>query len=524
MPASDTEFGEFSGLYQRLQNRFSEQLGEKEPLYGEAGRGIREEVVCCIWFGGHFPPEGLSADDGRRLEVLSPGWWNVEGGPDFVRAEFILEGKGRVVGDVEVHTLSSSWYAHGHHRQPEYNDVALHVVLWDDQRAGGKRVIRSEDGSAVPQLILSDFIEEDLEELVELIGPEDEQPREEAVMAEGRYCGRAYAEGKMAPEWLGRLLDAAGDYRVLSRASAFADLFKNHSREQLFYERLAEALGYKNNRMPFIQLAGLLPVKSLRRIVPVDEEFEGRAILLEALFFGVAGFLPQGEVGRFDPETARYVEQLQGAWERLGRVPTDVRLSRNHWKFAGARPVNYPPRRITALARLYARHLHDGVFARLVRLVATTRPEGRRRADVALREALVNLLRRLEHPYWSCHYTLGGKRLAKAKALVGRQRATSILVDVALPMLVAHARQQDDSQTIGRLHQLWKRMPRRPDNTITRRMGQVMFGGAGESRKVVTSACRQQGLHQIYRDFCRTSRGCRQCVVYLAHQAEESLL
>ncbi|MCK4374877.1 MAG: DUF2851 family protein, partial [Candidatus Brocadiae bacterium] len=105
----------FSDLYGRLLREFAAQIGEKESAYGGAGRSVREEIVRCVWFGGHFSGEGLATDDGRRLETLSPGWWNVEGGPDFVRAEFLLEGQGRLVGDVEVHTLASSWYSHGHH-------------------------------------------------------------------------------------------------------------------------------------------------------------------------------------------------------------------------------------------------------------------------------------------------------------------------------------------------------------------------------------------------------------------------
>ncbi len=509
----------FSDAYARLQEEFATELGEERVAYGRAGQNVREEIVRCIWFGGHFPSSELTTEDGRRLEVVSPGWWNVEGGPDFVRAELLLEGEGRTVGDVEVHTNASGWYAHGHDEQPEYNDVALHVVLWNDRDDEG---VRSEDGRLIPQLTLSRVIEEDLEELVEAMGPDEEPLPEQWRGVEGRYCGRAYREGAITAEWLGGLLDAAGDHRILMRAAALTDLFQNHSREQLLYERLAEALGYKSNRMPFMQLAGVLPVSTLRELLPEGAESEEKSRLLEALYFTVGGFLDDGS-DEHDPETADYVAALRRARDEIGEMPTQVRMTPDHWHFGGTRPVNYPTRRMAALARLYARRVHEGVFSHFLRLLTVTRPEGRQRADVALRNAFLQTFQQLYHPYWSRRCTLGGKKLNKDTALVGRQRATSILVDVLLPMLLAHARAEEDGTLTTRLHGLWDGLPRRQDNSITRRMCRVIFGDRQEARKVVDSTRRQQGLHQLYRDCCRTERGCERCVVYLAHKAGKNL-
>ena len=54
-------------------------------------------------------------------------------------------------------------------------------------------------------------------------------------------------------------------------------------------------------------------------------------------------------------------------------------------------------------------------------------------------------------------------------------------------------------------------------------MGQVIFADAAESLRVVTSARRQQGLHQLYRDACRGEKGCERCVLYLAHRSGKTL-
>ncbi len=526
-PAQQTGF---TDLYGRLQTEFADQLSEESAVYGRAGQNVREEIVRCVWFGGHYPADGLTTDDGRRIEVLSPGWWNVEGGPDFVRGEFALEGAGRVVGDVEVHTLASGWYAHGHDRQAEYNDVALHVVMWNDlgngNGTGGKgaeTAVRTRDGNIVPQLTLSRAVGQDVQELVELIGEEAEQLQEDWHGVEGRYCGRAYKSGELSPEWMGRLLDAAGDHRILTKASALGNLFANHSREQLLYERVAEALGYKNNRMPFMQMAGLLPARLLREIVPAGAPRDEKRDRLEAAFFVVSGLLQRKPPEEDDPETAAYRAKLQRTWEDFGEPPVQAKLSPDHWQFGGTRPVNYPTRRIAALAALYADQLHKGLFSHFLRSVGSAEAEPGRRFDVCLREDLLETFQQLDHPYWSHRYTFGGKKLQKPRALVGRERATTIVVNVLLPMLLAHARLEEETGLAERLHALWSGMPRRPQNTVTRRMSQVMFGSIEDAREVVDAARRQQGLHQIYRDCCRTGDGCDQCLVYLAHKAGRTL-
>jgi hypothetical protein len=102
---------------------------------------------------------------------------------------------------------------------------------------------------------------------------------------------------------------------------------------------------------------------------------------------------------------------------------------------------------------------------------------------------------------------------------VGNQRSTAILVDVLIPMLFAHARMRDDARLTGRLTDLWTRLPRRHPNTVVRRMQEVLFGDDGMARELINSARRQQGLHQLHRDFCQSPQGCDGCIIYLAHQA-----
>ena len=68
-----------------------------------------ERFLQVIWNERHLR-ENLTLVNGERLSVLSPGIWNVAGGPDFHDASLLVDGH-LVTGDVEIHRRSSDWFA-----------------------------------------------------------------------------------------------------------------------------------------------------------------------------------------------------------------------------------------------------------------------------------------------------------------------------------------------------------------------------------------------------------------------------
>lgn len=509
----------FSDLYGRLVEEFGEGLREPARCYVGAQQNVREEIVRCLWFGNHFSPEEVATDDGRRIEVLSPGWWNVEGGPDFIRAELLVEGAGRVVGDVEVHTLASDWFAHGHERQATYDNVVLHVVMWNDVEG---REIRLNCGRVAPQVTLAPLVESEISDLLEIVDLEGASSEGPPTIP-GRYCGEALAGGEMSPEWLGRFLDCAGDHRVLAKSDAMARLEQKRAPEQVLYERVAEALGYKNNRMPFLQMAGLLPTGQLREMAPADGPVEQTHAAIEAAMFGVGGFLDAEQKPDADQGTLSYVAALRERWTAMPARLHDARMGREHWTLGGTRPVNYPARRIAALSGLYATHVGTGLLSHLLRAVASARPEGRRKLDRTVRDALMDVFVGVQHPYWSRRYSFGGKKLARPVALIGSERAQAIVVDVVLPLLLAHVRAEGDEELMRRIHMAWRGLPRRQPDSVVRRMAQVLFKDPAQGAYIVNSERRQQGLHQLHRDFCSADGGCASCLLYRVHQAGRKL-
>ncbi len=93
--------------YREVVKRYCGVRENADLGYGSKGKKIKEQLVKCIWSGQLLKKDKLYTEDGLRIEVISPGRWNLEEGPDFKGTEILLEGKGIVKGDVEIHVCSN---------------------------------------------------------------------------------------------------------------------------------------------------------------------------------------------------------------------------------------------------------------------------------------------------------------------------------------------------------------------------------------------------------------------------------
>jgi hypothetical protein len=110
----------------------------------------------------------------------------------------------------------------------------------------------------------------------------------------------------------------------------------------------------------------------------------------------------------------------------------------------------------------------------------------------------------LHDEYWDVHYTVSSKASLKAMALVGDTRVTEMLVNVFFPIA-------------------WSRAPKRwltyieLPATLTNRRVEVaatrLFGESPRRRELLKKAAIQQGLLQVYEDFCMQDRSdCERCL------------
>ncbi len=124
---------------------------------------IRQRILRCLWFDQAFATPPKHTDGGVPLRVFTPGWWNLEDGPDFRNAALKLGPSRTVKGDIEVHLRASDWEKGGHDKDLSYNGVILVVCLWNDT---GQRAVRTAGGAEVPQLTLEPHLSD--EKLCEL--------------------------------------------------------------------------------------------------------------------------------------------------------------------------------------------------------------------------------------------------------------------------------------------------------------------------------------------------------------------
>jgi hypothetical protein len=370
--------------------------------------------------------------------------------------------------------------------------------------------VRTAAGREVPQFTLGPHVTDEMPELLELLAGTETGPAE---APKGRWC----AEGRVDRPWLLELLALAGDERALARAERAERLLKRSSREQILYEGLMDALGYKSNRLAFQQLARLVPVDLMRKVAPVGGAERERALALQALYLGAAGLLPEGEEsGRMEPEPAALAAELAGRWVTLKGELRERPMGREHWHFGGTRPLNYPTRRIAAVSRIYARWGAAGLFPALVeRIESVPADAGRREARAAFRD-LRSVFTEVEDAFWARRFRLKGRALARAARLVGEARAAAIVVNVVVPLLLMHARTTDDEALERKVHAVYSWMPSPGPNAVTRRMAGLLFESEADARRDVCTARLQQGLHQLYGDYCGgDAEGCERCLVRL---------
>jgi hypothetical protein len=431
--------------------------GVRERSLLEAPQTWSELELQACWFAGDFGRDFRTAE-GQTARIIQFGVWNHEAGPDFSHAAVSFEGGPPKAGAIEFDMDVRDWERHGHGQNPAYEAVVLHVYV---TQGGPEFFTRTVSHRSVPQVLLDPAI-------LRAVPP---GPLPEAKL--GRCSSPLVG---LEPAKARAVLLGAAEYRLRRKAAALARLCEAHGPDEALYQALAAALGYKSNKLPFTVLAQRLPLKLLQK----------RRGEIEALLFGVSGFLPERELSQLPPDSRKWVTALWHQWWALRGEFAGLALAPKVWRLSGQRPVNHPQRRLAALAQIV---LHWRELQRL--------------AGGGGFEKLGAFFAGLHDPHWERHYTLHSRASKSPMALLGDSRISDIMLNVFLPLQV--------SRDAGALEtfRAW-RAPmtnRRVEVAATR-----LFGEHPERRKLLQSAAVQQGLLQIYEDFClQDASDCANC-------------
>lgn len=110
---------------------------------------LPERRLQKLWMNSLWKRK-MTTLDGDSLQVLSPGIWNHHEGPDFRNAMLFI-GETMKEGDVEIHYGNGDWYRHGHHTDPAYDRVILHLIFNSIDK--NKRVMNSK-GEGIPVCLI----------------------------------------------------------------------------------------------------------------------------------------------------------------------------------------------------------------------------------------------------------------------------------------------------------------------------------------------------------------------------------
>jgi len=407
-----------------------------------------EQELQSRWFAGEFGRD-FTTTDGRKVEIVQFGCWNHAAGPDFCDAVIRLDGEKRA-GPIELDPDARDWENHGHAINPAYDSVILHLFVTAPD-ASRKYFTRTASHREVPQVVL------DLATLA--------PGRPKFLQAEARVGRCAFPLRDLPAPKLDALMVSAAQYRLRLKAKRFHRVAEIHGFDEAWFQALAEALGYANNKLPMRVLAQRLPLAQLRTFPDIEAE---------AVLFGAAGFLGQPSFETAAPDARPYLRELWESWwkRRDGFART------LQWKLSGTRPVNHPQRRVGALAALV--RSWDRVAAPLK---ATT---------PFVRKAFENAFAALEHPYWSHHYTLNSKAAPRPMLLVGKSRVADILANIVVPARIGNE---------PALWDLYRKLRAELDNHKVRRARQRLFA-AQSGDPTEKWLYQQQALLQIYDDFC----------------------
>lgn len=375
----------------------------------------------------YYPAKPLYTTDGRNVEIIDPGLHNTNAGPDYFNAKVKI-GEELWVGNVEIHSVSSDWFHHGHDKDDAYNNVILHVVEKADME------VVTADGKQIPQLVLQvpPYVAENYSALL----------REELFPPCHQYVSQ------MSLISIHQWLDALCVERLESKTERI-NLYAEKADgdwEHAFFQVLARSFGFGINGEAFEEWANHISLS-------VAGKHRDNLFQIEALFLGQAGLLEEDMLVPYHKEEAfkdGYFEKLRHEYQFLAHKFTLQPMNGIHWRFLRLRPQNFPHIRLVQLAVLFhSEHVQLSSILEAKDL-----------------EQIHKIFSTHVTSYWETHYGFGSESARATKELTARS-LDLIIINAVIPMLFAYGRHSLHEDYCERALDLLTRI-KAEDNRFTR--------------------------------------------------------
>ncbi len=410
-----------------------------------------EQLLHYVWKHKLFPLKPLETVQGENLEIIDPGTYNSNAGPDFFNAKIKLSGI-VWVGNVEIHLQSSDWKRHGHHLDTNYNSVILHVASKIDTE------VRRPNGEYIPQMELHcpPYLLENYRQLIET--------------SHYPACYRLIPAlpKLLLHSWLTRLQTE----RFEQKTARIYQLLERYEKnwEQVFFITLARNFGFGTNSEAFELWASTIPLYAVNK--HRDSLFQ-----IEAFFFGQAGLLQEIPS---DDYTGRLIKEYAYLSHKFSLKPSE----NCRWKLLRMRPGNFPYIRIAQLASFYYRS--EGLLSVLL--------------ETETLKGLRDILRGGTSEYWLTHYVFGEESPAQVKT-ISNSSIDLLVINTIIPFLYAYGKSNGHKLLLQRANKLLEEL--KPENNYivrTWRECGLEASHAGDS----------QALIQLKKNYCDI-RKCLYC-------------
>lgn len=417
---------------------------------------MKEEFLHWVWKNGLFDPASLNDKDSGPVEVVTPGEYNRDSGPDFFNTRLIIGGTSWA-GNTEIHINASDWYRHGHHTDHAYDNVILHLVFNNDAEAftaSGRKLVT----------VNISFEEAIWENYLDFIN-------NPSLLACSGHINRL--DMLKVRHWI---FSVTVD-RLERKSNETGEILKKNGNdwEDTLYRLVSRYFGFRVNTDPFDMLSSHLPLKVIRK-------HADNLLQVEALLFGTAGLL---DVSLFREALADdYYRVLCREYHILQSKYSLQPVDGWMWKFNRLRPANFPTVRIAQLAALLADG--QGLFSRVLEC-----------HDASDLRALLSVS---ASEYWNTHY-LFGKQVKNASVKAGRQSVDLLIINAIVPLLFHYGKMKQNDERCEMALDILDSLPPE-DNSIVRD-----FLAAGIRPD---SAFTSQGLIDLRISWCRYHK-CLDC-------------
>jgi hypothetical protein len=419
---------------------------------------MKEEFLHWLWKNLFFDAGSLCDREAGPIEVINPGEYNRDSGPDFFSTRLIIGGT-EWAGNTEVHINASDWYRHGHHTDRAYDNVILHLVHNEDTdvyTASGRRLV-----TATPAFDAALW-----DNYLDFVNNPSPLPCSGLIVLTDSF---------MVKHWLWSL----GVERLQRKSSGIREMLvrTGNDWEETLYRLVSRYFGFRVNTDPFGMLASRLPLKIIRK-------HSDNLLQVEALLFGTAGLLGE-ELFREavkDDYFLLLTREYRVLRSKYSLQPVDGWL----WKFHRLRPANFPTVRLSQLAALLTHS--EGLFSRVLECRDT--------------ESLRSLLSVTASQYWNSHYQFG-KEVTSTTGRAGKQSVDLLIINAVAPLLFVCGKIRQQQELCDRAVDILDSLPPEENSVVTD------FVEAGLKPE---SAFASQALLELRSLSCRNHR-CLDCAI-----------